>query len=176
MRDRKSWSDRIFWLAALFLAGPALSAGQDANQIVRQAVQTELVAAVNDHSRWIFYDVDRKPNATTAQWVAETAQGNLHRVLTNRNQPTSLNTQRSAMDRFIQNQAARSKQNNNGKHDDDQSARMLKLLPEAFIWTIVDRNGQSTLLHFRPNPSFHPPTWESRVFAAMEGDMRVDNA
>ena len=53
---------------------------------------------------------------------------------------------------------------------------MLKLLPDAFTWTLVRIEGRNTLLHFAPDPNFNPPTWESRVFAAMEGVMRIDTA
>ena len=51
---------------------------------------------------------------------------------------------------------------------------MLNMLPNAFIWTRTGEQGNSILLHFKPDPSFKPPTWESRVFAAMEGDMAID--
>jgi hypothetical protein len=51
---------------------------------------------------------------------------------------------------------------------------MLKLLPQAFLWTNTGEKDGSFVLHFKPNPEFQAPDWESRVFAAMEGDMRVD--
>jgi len=48
------------------------------------------------------------------------------------------------------------------------------MLPDAFIWNVVGDRGDSIVLHFRPNPQFHPPDMEARVFAAMEGDMAID--
>jgi hypothetical protein len=32
----------------------------------------------------------------------------------------------------------------------------------------------SVLLHFEPNPDFHPPTREARVFGGMTGDIAID--
>jgi len=46
---------------ALLLASAAAAAGQDAEQIVRQAVQTELTADAADHSHWLYLDTDQKP-------------------------------------------------------------------------------------------------------------------
>jgi hypothetical protein len=53
---------------------------------------------------------------------------------------------------------------------------MLNTLPRAFVWSDTgDRDGNTTL-HFKPDPQFHPPNYQARVFAAMEGDMRVSDA
>ncbi len=78
------------------------------------------------------------------------------------------------MDQFIHDPSAQAHQRKSGEHDDSQSEQMLRLLPDAFVWTIAGTQGNTILLHFAPSPQFKPPTWESRVFAAMEGTMRVD--
>ncbi|MGA7242561.1 MAG: hypothetical protein WBX19_05235, partial [Terracidiphilus sp.] len=59
-------------------------------------------------------------------------------------------------------------------HDDEQAAELLKILPDAFVWTMAGEKGSSLLLHFKPDPQFHPPDLEARVFAGMEGDMAID--
>jgi len=55
--------------------------GQDATQFVQQAVQTELKADAADHSHWLYFESDRKPDDSVKQWVAETGNGDLTRVL-----------------------------------------------------------------------------------------------
>jgi hypothetical protein len=165
------------WLVLALLTGCSVAArGQDAKGIVGQAVQTELAASRDDHSLWLYYEVDRKPSASVAQWVAETNNGNLRRVLRKNGRPLSLPAQHRLIDRFIQDAKAQDRQRKAGQHDDSQATEMLRLLPNAFVWTITARNASDTTLHFRPDPDFHPPDWETRVFAAMEGDMVVDNA
>jgi hypothetical protein len=161
----------------VLLAGQSLiGTAQDPKQLVSQAVQTELVADQNDHSRWIYYDIDRKPSGTVQEWVAETGNGDVHRILAQKGSPLSPSAQRNIMDEFIHDPSAQSRQRKSGEHDDRQSADMLRLLPDAFLWTIADTQGHTILLRFVPNPQFKPPTWESRVFAAMEGSMRIEKS
>lgn len=166
----------ILFAASLSLLPSLVVNAQSPRDLVTQAVQTELAASKNDHSRWLYYDIDRRPSETTRQWVAETGSGAVHRVLVDKDQPTTPAAQRNAMDRFIHDPSAQARQRKAGQQDDEQSEEMLRLLPDAFNWTILSTSStraDSTVLHFTPNPQFRPPTWEARVFAAMEGDMQV---
>jgi hypothetical protein len=163
-------------LFALWVAAALPAAAQNPAQIVQQAVQTEIDANQKDNSRWLFYDVDRKPNDTVQQWVAETNSGDLHRVMAQKGQPTSTAQQRNIMERFINDPGAQDKQRKAGQSDDRQSEELLKLLPGAFNWSISRQDADSIYLHFKPDPNFKPPSWAARVFAAMEGDMQVDKA
>jgi hypothetical protein len=167
---------RTGWVVLTALAlwpSPGLHA-QDARQIVREAVQTELVADQNDHSRWIYFDDDRRPDRSVKQWVAETRQGSLHRIVALNGQPIPESEQRRRMDAFLQDPSSSAKQRKNEQHDDQQAAELLRLLPDAFIWTLQGERNGNYVLHFQPNSQFHPPDLESKVFAAMEGEMLVD--
>lgn len=164
-------------LAWVLLAALCSSArGQDARNLVRQAVQTELAADAADHTHWLYFDVDRKPNSAVKQWVAETSAGDLRRLVESNGQKLSSADQKSKMESFIHDRGAQAKQRKSNQHDDKQAAEMLSMLPRAFVWKKTGTEGNSTVLHFKPDPGFHPPSWEARVFAAMEGDMMVDNA
>jgi len=165
------------WLAwTLIVSACAIANGQQPKQIVEQAVRTELAADAADHSLWLYYEVDSKPNSRVVQWAAQTRMGELDRVLQQNGRHLTLAEQRSKMDAFIDNPSAQAKQHQGSQHDDRQATQMLNMLPNAFIWTEVRRDSSSTYLHFRPDPNFTPPTWESRVFAAMEGEMQVNNS
>jgi len=164
-------------LAGLVMVGPSASArGQDAKQIVQQAVQTELAADASDHSHWLYYEVDRKPDANVKQWVAETNIGDLKRLINKNGLIFSKGDQRKNINNYIGDSSAQAKQLKADRHDDQQASQMLKMLPQAFLWTKTGVQGSSTILHFKPNPQFDPPTWEARVFAAMAGEMAVDNS
>jgi len=175
---RRIWRGLGVWGLALFAVSPAIH-GQEPGQtrkIVEQAVRTELAADGADHSHWIYFEIDRKPGDTVEQWVAETNKGDLNRVLKENGQQLSTNEQQSRMDSYAGNPVAQAKQHKSDRHDDQQARQMLSMLPQAFIWTkLGDRNGR-TELHFAPDPRFHPPSYEARVFAAMEGTMTVDDA
>jgi hypothetical protein len=164
-------------LVLTFLVGLSVAArGLDAKQIVQQAVQTELDASHNDHSHWLYYEADSKPSDSVKQWVAQAENLSLRRVLTLNGRLLSTAEQTRRMDRFIQDRQAQAKERKASQHDDDQAAEMLRLLPNGFVWTVTAANNTSTTLHFRPDPDFRPPDWETRVFAAMDGDMVVNNA
>lgn len=160
-------------LFAGILLLPLAAHGQDAKQIVREAVQAELAADAADHSHWLYHEVDQKPDHPVKQWVAETRIGNLRRVLELDGHPLSPEEQQKRMDAFINDPTQRSRQRKNEQHDDKQAEQMLRMLPDAFIWTNLGEKGENTLLHFKPNPDFDPPDMEARVFAAMEGDLIV---
>jgi len=42
------------------------------------------------------------------------------------------------------------------------------------VFNYASRQGDLVTLTFTPNPAFHPPSLDARVFHAMEGGMRVD--
>ena len=166
---------RLF--AGALLVGICLSAGaQGPKGMIQQAVQAEIAADAADHAKWLYFENDQTPGNGTVQWVAQTSFGELARVLEKDGHPLSLVEQRSRMDNFIRDNSAQSKQRKSSQHDDKEATEMLNMLPNAFVWTVVGHRDGTTLLHFRPDPNFHPPTWESRVFAAMEGDMAVQDA
>jgi hypothetical protein len=153
---------------------PAIA--QDAKQIVQQAVKTELAADAADCSRWLYFEIDRKPNLAVEQWAAQTSEGDLHRVLKENGRELSESEQRGQMENFARDTAAQEKQRKSGQHDDRQATEMLNLLPQAFIWKKAGEQGDDTILEFTPDPHFRPPDYQSRVFAAMKGEMTVDNA
>jgi hypothetical protein len=162
-------------LVAALLANGSAARAQDAKAIAQQAVTTELAADDADHSHWLYLDVDRKPNSSTKQWVAETSNGDMKRILDKNGRPLSQQEQLSRMQDFARNAGAQAKQRKSSQHDDQQARQMLTMLPQAFIWTTVgDQNGK-TVLHFTPDPHFNAPSRQARVFAAMEGDMIIDD-
>jgi hypothetical protein len=164
-----------FLMGAIALLMPAICYGDDVHAFVQRAVQTELAKDQADHSHWMYFETDRKDGRTVQQWVAETRDGSLRRVVAMNGQPVPEPEQRQKMDNYVRDTWARSKQRKSEAHDDQQATELLNLLPQAFIWTNEGTRGNLTLLHFKPNPAFRPPDMEARVFAAMEGDMAVDS-
>lgn len=170
----------IFFLLPLAIGSGSLGAvndtsqGQSVRPFVQQAVNLELAKDKADHSHWLYFEVDQKPEHPVKQWVAETRNGNLKRILQIDGRQLSPEEQRRRMESYLSDAAAQAKRQKSEQHDDEQATEMLQMLPKAFIWDNLGQRGSYTLLHFRPDPNFNPPDLESRVFAAMEGDMLVD--
>ena len=164
---------RFFTFATLLLA--AFTGGaQTPRDTVRQAVQTELDASRNDHSHWLYFEIDRQPNKAVKRWVAQANSASIDRVVELNGQAISESQQRQEMGAFINDSRAQAKQRKSGQHDDEQAAELLKILPDAFLWTSAGEKGSNILFHFKPDPQFRPRSFEARVFAAMEGDMAID--
>jgi hypothetical protein len=164
----------VYFLLALFFVSAA--SAQNAREFVQRAVSTELAAERNDHSKWLYRELDRKPGDDVLQWVAESTGGSVTRVLRRNGQPISAARQRSVVDAFIHSTQAQAKQRQDEQHDDRQAESLLKMLPNGFRWKIEKTTSTATILQFQPNPGFHPPTREARVFSAMAGTMVVNDS
>src|SRR5947209_15250867 len=88
----------LMWTMAVLT--PAHCYGQDTRQFVQRAVQTELARDRDDHSRWIYFETDRKEGRSVKQWVAETRDGSLRRVVEQNGQPVPEPEQRRKMDMY----------------------------------------------------------------------------
>lgn len=163
-----------FFTFVAFAVLNQISLAQTPKDYVLQAVRTELAASRNDHTHWLYFEIDRQPGKTVKQWVAQARSLSLDRVVERNGQTLPENEQRQEMNAFMSNAGAQTKQRKSGQHDDEQAAELLQMLPDAFIWTVEGEKGNDILLHFEPNLQFHPPDLEARVFAAMEGNMAID--
>ena len=164
----------FFWVGILAFWFSTLHA-QTPQQIIQQAVNAERTADQNDHYNWIYLEESDKPKEHVLQWVAATQQGNVERVLERDARQLPETEQRELIQKYLHDTRAQKKQIEEGDHDNKQIDDLLKLLPEAFIWTQTGATATTTSLHFDPAPNFHPPTREARVFSSMTGDLVVDN-
>ena len=164
----------LFWIGILALSFSSLHA-QTPQQIIQQVAEVERNADRNDHSNWTYLEESDKPKEHVLQWVAGTQRGSVDRVLEKDEQQLSEARQREIIDKFLHDTKAQNKEVAEANHDNQQIDDLLKLLPEAFIWTQTGATPTTTSLHFEPAPNFHPPTREARVFSSMTGDLVVDN-
>ena len=165
------------WLVAAVLLGQSAAsapAEESPVEFVQRAVSNELQQDRADHSHWLYFEGDLKPGHYVRQWVAETSDGNLTRVVQLDGRKLTIEQQEQRVNAYLNNPSLQARQRKSEAHDDREAEEMLNLLPRAFIWTRTGENGEDVLLHFRPNPDFRPPDLESKVFAAMEGEMRVN--
>ncbi|MCU1323318.1 MAG: hypothetical protein JWM43_2967 [Acidobacteriaceae bacterium] len=168
------------WLGVAVLGvGTGYAQQQDlkAREIVRVAMQVELDASRDDHSHWAYKDIYKGASGEKVMRVVETGQGALKkkveengRVLT----PEELKAEDERLQSFVKDPAQQAKQHRDNAQDDKRAESMLRMLPEAFLWKVNSDDGKVVTLGFVPNPGFEPPTMESRVFAAMAGEIVVD--
>ena len=172
------------WIAGTVLCAVALlapetarSQKEDARALVSSVVTSELAADANDHSRWMFRDANKVRGKSTVKLTVQTPQGDLSKTIEMDGHPLTPQQQKDdeqKMHQFVTDPSVRQKQKQDQQQDTQKAAALTKLLPEAFVWTKTGQSGAETTLAFKPDPKFHPPTHEARVFAAMQGTMVVN--
>ncbi|HET9086475.1 MAG TPA: hypothetical protein VFN53_03020 [Acidobacteriaceae bacterium] len=155
------------------------AAALSAEQLVKQVVDNELYVDKNDHSHWMYLDSDKYPMKSTLKLVVETAEATVSRTIELNGHPLDARERaadQAKMEKVLNDPAVRAKQRKTAEHDDQQGRALTRMVAHAFLWKKVSESNGRVILHFEPNPGFQPPTFESRVFAAMTGEMEVDTA
>jgi hypothetical protein len=166
--------------AAAALCLPSLLAAQVASDpnaiaIVRGAVAAQLNADRTDHSNWINRDHDREGRDVTYFCVGS-PQGELRRMIELNGHllsPEEKQKETQRIAEYVRDPDAQARKRKDAAKDDAQATELLKMLPDAFLWTIVSDNPTDTTLSFRPNPSFNAPDMEAHVMSLMGGTMVV---
>ena len=147
-----------------------------AQAIVRTAVQTELDADRDDHSRWRYRSTVTKPEGTFVYAVVETDRGSVKKKIQQDGRPldsAGLNEEMQRIESFVRDPSQQAKQRKDSQQDDKRAENMLRLLPDAFLWTVKNEAADATTLAFTPDPNFDAPSMEARVFASMAGEIVV---
>jgi hypothetical protein len=180
------WSRLLGFLSAagiaVFVFSSSLSAKQpqgsdpSAVQEVRQAVAAELEANRTDKSIWVYRESNDTPEKHAVYIAIETTQGTLRRLIELNGHPLSPQaaaTETRRLQNYVNDPSAQAKARRAAEHDGAQAEELLKMLPDAFIWTRGGENGDLLTLNFRPNPNFDPPDMQSRVMGIMAGQLIV---
>ena len=160
---------------------PAQAQQPDAKQLISAAVQAELASNRNDHSAFQYRDHDITPEHNTLDYVVETPAGNLRRKLEDHGEPLSpaaRSADEARLQTLLHDPAAIARMNHDTAHDDNQAEQMLRLLPDAFHWSVAGEakspGGTLVTLAFKPDAAYAPANMEARVFAAMAGQVVVE--
>jgi len=147
-----------------------------ANDLARRVVTNELNFQ-DDHTNWMYRLEKEQHGKKQVEEIIETKEGSLSRLLSIDDRPLTAKQQLEEDQRVRELMTSRSAQQKLRRKLDAetlQGRRLFKMLPDAFVFSYAGDEGNLVKLSFRPNPSFHPPSLEARVFHDMEGEMWVD--
>jgi hypothetical protein len=181
----------ISWIAALaliLLPASLLRAAQTpaskvdeevgAQQLVREMVRNEVSSQKGDQIYWRYREIDKSTGGNTKTYqIYETKDGNVRMLIGLNGEaltPSQRQSQESRLRRLLNNPAQARKAAQARHHDGDKERRMLKMLPNAFLFHYDGTEGKFVRLKFKPNPDFSPPTREAQVFHHMAGKILVD--
>ena len=147
-----------------------------AQQAVEAAVQSELTASNTDKSLWIYRSHDVTPGKDVTYQAVQTRQAELRRAMERWGRPLSpeaTNEEMKQISEFVNDPSAQAKRKREDVHDDEQATALLKMLPKAYIWTVVSETPDTLTLAYNPNPAFDPPNMEAHVMGTMAGQMVI---
>ena len=152
------------------------SSQRSANDLARRVVTNELNFQ-DDRTNWMYRLEKEQYGKKQVEEIVETKEGSLSRLLSIDNRPLNAKQQLDEDERMRELMTSRSAQQKLRRALDAeilQGRRLFKMLPDAFVFSYAGDDGNLVKLSFRPNPSFHAPSMEARVFHDMEGEMWVD--
>lgn len=171
-----SWAVATLLLcSAIAQSSPPRQAKENPDQLVRQVIAHELQAEQQDHSEWMFHLQTTKPGeGTRTEEIVETPQGWVRRLLTINGHP--LTPQQRAKEneqlhKLLTDPGEQQKNLQATRNDVQQAQQLLKMLPDAFLYSYAGRKGAVVKLNFRPNPKFHPQSRKAAVFHDMVGSV-----
>jgi hypothetical protein len=152
------------------------SLGVAANDLARRVITNELKFQ-DDHTNWMYRLEKEQYGKKQVEEIIETKEGSLSRLLSINNRPLTAKQQQEEDQRVQELMSSRSAKRKLQQELDAETLkgrRLFKMLPDAFVFNHAGGDGNLVMLSFRPNPNFHPPSLEARVFHDMEGEMWVD--
>jgi hypothetical protein len=179
---RQVRNSAVFTLAIILHSVPACpqsipSSQVSANDLVRRVVTNEL-RFQEEHTNWMYRLEKEQYGKKQVEEIIETKEGSLSQLLSIDDRSLSAKQQEEEDQRVRELMTSRSaKRKLQRALDADilQGRRLFKMLPDAFVFDYVGGDEGLVKLSFKPNPNFHPPSLEARVFQSMAGEMWVDS-
>ena len=150
--------------------------GVSAADLARRVITNELKFQ-DDHTNWMYRLEKEQYGKKEVEEIIETKDGSLSRLLSINGQPLTAKQQKEEDQRvqdLMTSRSAKRKLQRALDAETLQGRRLFKMLPDAFVFNYAGGDGSMIKLSFKPNPNFHPPSLEARVFHDMEGEMWVD--
>jgi hypothetical protein len=145
--------------------------------LARKVVTNELRVHNEEQSHWMYRLEKAESGRKQIQKILETKNGSLSQLLSVDGHPLDARQRRKEIERIqrlVSHPDEQRKLQQASNKKTEQGARMLRILPDVFVFTYASRQGDLVTLNFTPNPTFQPPSLEARVFHGMEGEMTVD--
>ncbi len=100
----------------------------------------------------------------------------MSRVLARQGKPLDAAAQKKETDRLnnlLRNSAEQARMKQDHEAEEQRLERLMGAMPEAFLYTYDGADDGNLRLSFKPNPAYNPPTYETRVYHALSGQIWV---
>ena len=180
-------------LAAVAVSSCSLGAAKDEAQnlppveLVRQAIYNEVHSSSESGRHFMFKDQKKTVHLTQVKLLVETKEATAGMLIAEDGHPLSAEQrmqEEARLENYVRNPEELKKKRKQEKEDEEHSQRILKALPDAFLYEpdgtqqgtdLVGHAGDRLVrLSFRPNPSYDPPSRVEQVLTGMEGHLLID--
>lgn len=177
-------------LIAVSFLSPYLYAAEDSlppTELVREAVRNEISSNTNPGSRYMFRDQRKTLHLSQTKLIVETREATAGMIIAQGGHPLTPEQRRAEearLENYIRNPDELNKKRKQEKEDAEHTQRILKALPDAFLYQAdgtqpgsISTGGAGhdlTRLKFVPNPSYSPPTRVEQVLTGMAGHLLID--
>jgi hypothetical protein len=157
-------------------------------ELVRAAVANEVAADNHPEILHMFRSRKQTPRGTQIRLYVETTDALAAMLVAVNDQPLTAEQQKNETDHlaWLMNTPDQlRKKRAREKEDEERTMRIVKALPDAFLYEYAGAESSATglgaagdplvKLTFKPNPSYSPPSREEQVLAGMQGYLLVDS-
>jgi hypothetical protein len=155
---------------------------EDPVALVRAASWNEL-HATNSTRPFRFRLRKQDENGSTTKEIVETKDGDIARLIAVNDQPLTperAQAERTRLDNLLAHPELQIHRQKKEKEDSNRENEMVRLLPDAFLYTyrgIVNTpTGPAWRLTFQPNEKFIPPDRQAELYHGMAGELWIDCA
>jgi len=154
--------------------------------LVRRTVQRE-IAPGNGGAKVMFTDRKQSPHGSQTKLIVDTGEGMAGILVGVNDKPLTAEERQAEQARLsglVSNPEQLKKKQKSEKEDEERMTRIMKALPEAFLYESdgmaagsqeVGKVGdQLVRLKFRPNPRYSPPSHVEQVLTGMQGYILID--
>ena len=153
----------------------AQNPAESPHDLVKDVVYNELQER-RQVSLWQYRVDKRVGSQTSIEQEVETVSGLVFRVLARQGNPLDPVAQRRETDRLnnlLHNAAEQARMKQDHQAEEQRLERLMTAMPDAFLYTYDGTADGNLRLSFKPNPAYNPPTYETRVYHALSGEIWI---
>lgn len=120
----------------------------------------------------------REGQHTLTEEQVESKDGPLYRLLAIDGRPLNPNQRlqdAARLDRLLHDRNQQLKLKRGYDEDEQRLEKLMRLMPDAFVYNYDGIDGNLVRLRFRPSADYDPPTYEARVMRSLAGTILVDS-
>jgi len=145
--------------------------------LINEGVANELTDR-GQQRKWMYLIDKREGKQTLTEEQVDTKDGPLYRVLAIDGTPLNPDQRQqdnARMDRILHDPSEQLKSKQGHDEDEQKLEKLMRLMPEAFLYDYDGAEGNLVRLKFRPNSNYSPTTYEARVVHSLAGTIVIDS-